>query len=157
VLPSAAGVYFHADSPDAVIADFHGSRMLSDALFIAAVEATAERCPAPEELPMVVVFPFAPAGPSRAIRAFWDLRSPVGPQAPGVHAAAERSPDGGWQCEGFVPWDALLAGGLRPEGDLLFNVGAWDNDGDLFTELHTWAPADPPLWGRLSLEGPPAE
>ncbi len=157
VLPTPAGLYFHAESPDVETSEFRGSRMLSDAIFIAAVEATAERCPAPEELPMVVVFPFAPEGPARTMRAFWDLRSPVGPEAPGVHAAARGAPDGGWQCEGFVPWDALLAGGLPPEGDLLFNIGAWDNDGELFTELHSWAPTEPPLWGRLGLEGLPSD
>jgi len=38
-----------------------------------------------------------------------------------------------------------------------FNAGAWDNDGDLFTELHTWSATTSPLaWGDLVLKGEPA-
>ncbi len=52
-----------------------------------------------------------------------------------------------------MPWSLLLQGGIPETGELYFNVGAWDNDGDLFTELQSWAPtADATLWGRLELQ-----
>lgn len=155
VLTSGAGIYFHVESKDADISSFQGHRILSDALFVGAVSAP-EKQPAADltDVPVVVIFPFGPAGAGQALRAFWDPKRPVGLEAPGVHIASFVRPDGtGWRCEGFVPWDVLLAQGAEPGEEVYFNIGAWDNDGDLFTELHSWAPTgDASQWGRLVLK-----
>ncbi len=40
---------------------------------------------------------------------------------------------------------------------LKFNIGAWDNDGDLFTELRSYEPTgSPSQWADLVLEAPAA-
>jgi hypothetical protein len=104
--------------------------------------------------PVVVIYPFGqlPTGP--AVRAAWDPKRPTGPEAKGVRFAEQVLPNGhGWRCEGFVPWDALLAEGVHVPEQLKLNIGVWDNDGDLFTELHSWAPtADVGLWGDMDLQ-----
>jgi hypothetical protein len=149
VLTSPAGVYFLAEAEDAHVSEFRGERILSDALFIGALTDLEDYDGDLSKPPVVVIFPFGPTPQPEAIGAFWDERHPVGAPAEGVHAAAERTA-AGWRCEGFVPWDVLLSGDLAPDGDVLFNLGVWDNDGDLFTELHSWAPTDnAALWGRL--------
>ncbi len=160
ILATAAGVYFFADSPDAQVSDFRGARILSDAVFLGAFAAPKEAdAPPLSEVPVVIVFPFAPDGAQQAMRAFWDASQPVGLEAPGVHVAAVVKPGGkGWTCEGFVPWDVLLADGPEPDQEVYFNIGAWDNDGDYFSELHSWAPTeDVTQWGRLLLEAPAKE
>ncbi len=158
IAPTAVGLYFHVVSVDDHVSTFRGERVLSDAVFIGAIEDpgkfTAEDM---ARLPVVVVFPFEEGAGPQALHAYWDARRPMGVPAEGVHVAARRL-DGGWACEGFVPWSLLLQGGIPEAGDLYFNVGAWDNDGDLFTELHSWAPPDDAtLWGRLELRTPQAD
>jgi hypothetical protein len=155
IIPTAAGVYLYAESMDEHISDFRGERMLSDALFVGAMSSPADYAGADlTKLPVVVVYPFG-QGHAKAVQAFWDARRPVGFEVSGVHVATVRKANGkGWRCEGFVPWDALLVEAVRPGQDVYFNVGAWDNDGSLFTELHSWAPtSSAALWGRLKLTG----
>ena len=155
LLPTAAGLYFYADSPDATISDFRGPQMLCDALFIGVLDASKGLDQAAlAHAPVVVIYPFGQAPGGQAVKAPWDPKRPAGPEAPGVRIAKQVLPDGrGWRCEGFVPWEALLAEGVRAPEQLKLNIGAWDNDGDLFTELHSWAPTtDASLWGELVLE-----
>ncbi|MHC5035363.1 MAG: hypothetical protein ACYTFZ_10035, partial [Planctomycetota bacterium] len=155
IIPTVAGVYLYAESMDEHISDFRGERMLSDALFVGAVSSPGDYAGADlAKLPVVVVYPFE-QGRARAVQAFWDARRPVGFEVSGVHVATVRKANGkGWRCEGFVPWDALLVEAVQPGQDVRFNVGAWDNDGSLFTELHSWAPtSSAALWGRLKLSG----
>jgi predicted phosphodiesterase len=154
IIPTSAGVYFHARSPDAQVSSFRGERMLSDAIFMGAVSDPAALAQGRlRQPPVVIVFPFAASAAGQALQAFWDETRPVGVQMTGVRAVALTEPEGkGWQCEGFVPWDALLGEARPPQGEVLFNIGAWDNDGDLFTALHSWAPTDSATaWGRLLL------
>jgi hypothetical protein len=155
ILATGAGLYLSAESADAVISDFPGTPILSDALFIGALPQRQEQGTEIGEAPVVVIFPFAPAGSPTALHALWHPKEPVGTEVQGVHIATSLLPDQqGWRCEGFVPWDVLIAEGARPGDVLRFNIGAWDNDGDLFTEVHSWAPTDDPtLWGRLVLVG----
>lgn len=154
LIAARAGLYFYAESPDAIISDFRGGRILSDALFVGAVPAAQSQGVNGKGLPVVVIFPFGPAGSEQALRASWDAKSPVGTPAQGVHVAAKVLENRkGWRCEGIVPWDALLAGELGAAQELFFNMGAWDNDGDLFTELYSWAPtSDVTEWGRLLID-----
>jgi UDP-2,3-diacylglucosamine pyrophosphatase LpxH len=156
ILSTGAGLYFYAESSDSVISDFRADRILSDALFVGAVPPSELSGRDLKALPVVVIFPFSRQGSSQALRAFWDPVSPVGVEAQGVHVVTKVLADRkGWRCEGFVPWDVLLADPAQHPQEMLFNMGAWDNDGDLFTELHSWAPtADAAEWGRLSLEAP---
>jgi hypothetical protein len=159
ILAAPAGLYFYAESPDAVVSDFRGDRMLSDAIFVGLM--SPERAAGAADLvnvPVVVVFPFSPSGQGQAVQAFWDAKKVAGPAARGVQVASRVLEKGkGWACEGFVPWDALLADGTQPGTEVQFNMGAWDNDGDMFTELHTWAPtASASQWGRLTIQ-PAAE
>ena len=155
LLPTASGLYFYADSPDATITDFRGSQILCDALFVGVLDASkGADAEALKHAPVVVIYPFGPAQNGQAVRAPWDAKRPVGPDAPGVRMAVQVLPDAhGWRCEGFVPWDVLLGEGAKPPERLRLNVGAWDNDGDLFSELHSWAPTtDASLWGEMVLE-----
>ena len=152
IVPTRTGLYFHAESPDGFVSAFRGERMLSDAIFVGAA-ADAGKVSADEmaRLPVVVIFPFEPPGATQAVQAYWDPKRPTGIPAEGVHVATDR-PKGrpGWQCEGFVPWHLLLAGTRPTEASVHFNIGAWDNDGDLFTQLRSWAPTDDAtLWGKL--------
>jgi hypothetical protein len=129
--------------------------MLCDALFIGVLDASKGLDQAAlAHAPVVVIYPFGQAPDGQAVKAPWDPKRPAGPEAPGVRIAKQVLPDGrGWRCEGFVPWEALLAEGVRAPERLKLNIGAWDNDGDLFTELHSWAPTtDASLWGELVLE-----
>ncbi len=151
VLAGTSGLYLYAKSRDDCVADFRSRRVLSDALFVGAVAETARAGPAE----VVVVYPFPPAGAPAAVRAPWDYREIAGRPVEGVRCAGHAEPPGGgWACEVFVPWRAL---GVQPgTGDrsLSFNVGAWDNDGRLFTELYSWAPTEGQAgWGALLLEG----
>jgi hypothetical protein len=149
-----AGLYFYARSNDAYASGFRGARMLSDAIFVGAVPISqAAGIDDLSDVPVVVVYPFSEGGPA-AERAFWDPRAPAGVPVQGVHAAAHRLPDGrGWECEGFVPWGLLLGSPSLQPGPVLFNIGAWDNDGELFTDLHSWAPtASAAQWGTLTLK-----
>ncbi len=109
VLPTPAGLYFFADSPDDTISSFRGDQMLCDALFIGTLEATKGLdAPALQHVPVVIVYPFSPPG-QQVVRAFWDPKQPVGAEVSGVAIATVRLPDGrGWRCEGFVPWDVLV-------------------------------------------------
>ena len=160
ILPTSAGLYLFAESSDTTISSYRGRRILSDALFVGAISAPESYTATdPGKVPVVVIFPFGPADGGRAVRAFWDPKRPMGLEALGVHVATEVRPDGqGWACEGFVPWDVLLAEGAEPGDEVYFNIGAWDNDGDLFTELHSWAPtADATRWGRLVLAATPGD
>ncbi len=159
VLPADGGLYFYADSPDATVSDFRGEQVLCDAIFIGALEATKGfDASALQHAPVVVVYPFGSQARGQAMRAFWDPKRPVGAEVPGVRVETVVLPDGrGWHCEGFVPWDVLLGAAVRAPETLRFNIGAWDNDGDLFTELHSWEPtAGPSEWGDLVLEPPAA-
>jgi len=160
ILTTTAGVYFFADSPDTHVSGFLGRRILSDAIFLGGFAAPGKGdAPAVSEAPVVIVFPFAPGGGQQAVRASWHPREPVGIGVPGVHIAPVMKPDRtGWTCEGFVPWDILLADGPEADHEIYFNIGAWDNDGDYFSELHSWAPTeDATQWGRLILGGPPQD
>jgi len=159
LLPSASGIYFFVDSPDADISDFRGDRMLCDAVFLGALDAGEGYDPATlAQVPVIIICPFGAVDTRHAMRAFWDARRPTGVEVPGVHFAAKVLPEGrGWRCEGFVPWDLLLVRGAPPPEHMKFNAGAWDNDGDLFTELHTWSATTSPLaWGDLVLKEEPA-
>jgi hypothetical protein len=158
LLGTAAGVYLFAESGDDFLSGFRGTRMLSDAIFIGAFDREASAGSDPRERTVVVLFPFGSGGCSRAVRAVWSERSPVGVDAAGVHMAGRtREGEPGWQCEAFVPWDALGVKHPPLPGRLALNMGAWDNDGELFTELHSWAPTrDAALWGDLLLL-PPAD
>jgi hypothetical protein len=151
VLAAADGLYLHVDARDAQVSAFRGERVLSDALFVGAVADWSRD----DDAPVVVVFPFG--GDPPAVRAPWHHRRIDGAEAAGVRSVAVKAEDvSGWTCEAFVPWQVLL-GEDTAQGALRFNVGVWDNDGDLFTELHSWAPtADPSLWGILEL-APPQE
>jgi hypothetical protein len=151
---TGSGLYLHARSRDACISSFRGERMLSDAIFIgAATEKGAAEVDDLSDVPIVVVYPFGEGG-ATAERAFWDARAPAGVPVQGVHAVARRLPEGqGWECEAFVPWDLLTGSAAPPAGPVLFNLGAWDNDGELFTDLHSWAPiASAAQWGTLTLK-----
>ncbi|MGD2174869.1 MAG: metallophosphoesterase, partial [Candidatus Brocadiaceae bacterium] len=152
IVATKAGVYLYAESPDGRISGFRGERMLSDAIFVGAVGTPGDegRVVAAQP-PVVVLYPFAPEESGRAVQAYWDPKRPVGVEAAGVYLSAEESPDGqGWRCEAFVPWDLLLGETSAPPRQALFNVGAWDNDGELFTELHSWAPTECVAhWGSL--------
>jgi hypothetical protein len=160
LLPTSAGVYLYAESPDRTVSNFRGERMLSDAVFVglATQPGPGEAVPA-ERRPVVVLYPFTPPGGSRAVQAFWDPTRPSGMEVSGAYLATQ--PPGneeGWRCEAFVPWSLLLPEAPAAGDELLLNVGAWDNDGDLFTELHTWAPAfSSAHWGRLRLSAETAE
>jgi len=158
LLPTGAGLYLYVESPDRQVSGFQGRRILSDALFVGALGLEAGRGTELNRPPVVVIFPFAPEGAPQAIRALWDAKAPVGVVAPGVHVHASLPTDHrGWRCEAFVPWDVLLAGAPEPGQSIRFNFGAWDNDGTMFSELHSWAPtADATRWGRLTVEEPSA-
>jgi len=153
LIAARTGLYFYAESADAIISNFRGSRILSDALFIGATSAAQNPEGNGKALPVVVIFPFGPAGSEEALRATWDPKSPAGAPAQGVRVAAKVLDDRkGWHCEGFVPWAALLGEGSGAPQDLRFNIGAWDNDGDFFTELFSWAPTgDATEWGQLHI------
>jgi len=155
VLPAADGLYLCVDARDSHVSEFRAELMLSDAIFVGAVDASAGPADPSGRPPVVVIFPFGDGDAPKAIRAPWDARHPAGRAASGVRAAAARTPDGaGWTCEGFVPWQALTGRGEPPRA-MRFNIGVWDNDGNLFTELHSWAPtADAALWGRLEVTAP---
>jgi hypothetical protein len=159
VLHAPGGLYFHVQSQDACVSSFQGERMLSDAIFLGALSGLADYgSTALEDVPVVVIYPFARDEATQVVRAFWDEHRPVGTPAEGVRIAVSRGPEEGWQCEGFVPWDAFMADGAAPDGRVQFNVGAWDNDGELFTELLSWAPtADASLWGTLVLGHPASD
>ncbi len=151
VLPSPGGLYFFADSPDATISSFRGDQMLCDALFIGALDATEGLdAPALQHAPVVIVYPFS--RPDRqVVRAFWDPKRPVGAEVAGVTVATVTLP--GWRCEGFVPWDVLVGAPVHAPETLKFNIGAWDNDGDLFTELRSYEPTgSPSQWADLVVE-----
>lgn len=154
VLAGESGLYFFAESPDEQVSGFRDGRILSDALFLGLTAAPqARRAEKAAEPSVVVMFPFAEADRPRAVRASWDRRAPEGEPAEGVQMEAVVLAPGGWRCEGFVPWRALGPFDPSEGGELLFNVGAWDNDGELFHELHAWAPTDGVLgWGRASME-----
>ncbi len=156
-LATPAGLYLFVTSPDQHVSRFRAPRMLSDALFVGGISGESGYGAAVEKPPIIVIYPFD-SGRSRAVRAFWDARRPVGPAVEGVFAESKVLPGGkGWRCEALVPWNLLLAGETEPPKEMLFNLGVWDNDGDLFTELHSWAPTDTANhWGRL-LVGDPAE
>ncbi len=153
LLATAAGVFLYADSQDDAVSDFRGDRMLSDAVFLGAYGTQPEVTP-PDLLhaPIIVIYPFS--RPMQAETAFWDARDPRGVGAQGVHAAMERkNGNRGWALEAFVPWDDLLAQHTPPGDEVFLNVGAWDNDGELFTELYSWAPThDAANWGRAELK-----
>jgi hypothetical protein len=154
LLGSAGGLYLHVASPDEVRSSFRGQRMLSDAVFVgAALPPPAQPSAAPEPPSVVVLFPFAEAGHSQCVQAPWDPRAVMGTKAEGVYlASGGGSGDCGWQCEAFIPWKALGVETAEPGVRLRFNVGAWDNDGELFTEIQSWAPADGGAsWGELEL------
>jgi len=155
VVPTETGVYFYAESSDTQVSDFRGPRILSDTLFLGVLSVQDAVSSADlRQVPVVVIYPFCPPGANQAVRAFWDARSPTGPPVHGVHVASRRKADGaGWTCEGFAPWEILLSGEAQPRAEVAFNIGAWDNDGELFTELHAWAPTETAaLWGRMILE-----
>jgi hypothetical protein len=152
LLPAAAGLYLFAESPDAYISGFRSERMLSDAVFVGALNAPERYGGDLDAVPVVVILPFAAPGSPAVMKAFWDPKRPVGPEAKGVHFATRRRVEGGWVCEAFLPWDVLLADGTAPAPEMRFNVGVWDNDGELFTDIYSWAPtADLTHWGRLVL------
>ncbi|MHC4479826.1 MAG: metallophosphoesterase [Planctomycetota bacterium] len=156
VFATVAGVYFFAESLDSQVVHFRDGRMLSDALFVGAVPLREDAAALDAtEVPVAVIYPFGPGRQARAEQAIWHPKRPMGPEVSGVHVAAEREADGrGWRCEGFVPWDVLLGHPGPVQGQVRFNIGAWDNDGDLFTELHSWAPTTSAAsWGLLELRG----
>ncbi len=152
LLATKAGLYLLADSPDQDVSTFQDGRMLSDAVFVGALADLASRSDLEAAL-TVVLYPSPATGGGRAVQAPWDEGNPLGMEVEGVYVASRRAEDGGWQCEAFIPWHLLLADPPEIPGGLAFNVGAWDNDGELFTELHSWAPtSDASQWGRLVLE-----
>ena len=144
VLADEAGLYLSAKSQDDRTCDFEADRMLRDALFVGAADP-ALRNGRPE---VVVIFPFASGVSGAAIRAPWNYLYVSGTPVKGVRCRARRTQPRGWECEAFVPWEAL---GTRPgSAPLSFNAGAWDNDGELFTEFYSWAPTDGQgAWGTL--------
>ena len=145
ILSAPDGLYLHVEAEDACVSDFRGEQVLCDALFVAAAPGPADAVPS-----AVVLYPFGDR--PEALLAPWHERRPQGVPADGVRLAALRARGArAWSCEAFVPWRTLL-GREAPPGTVRFNVGVWDNDGDLFTELHTWAPtAEPALWGLLEV------
>ncbi len=157
VIPTLAGIYFYAESADAFVSDFHGERILSDAVFLGALPGPGDNAAGDLTVPpVVVIFPFGPTGAGQAVRAYWDPKRAIGAEAEGVHVVGRVLEGGkGWRCEGLVPWDVLLSDPVPPSGEVRFNIGAWDNDGDLFSELHSWAPTgNATQWGRLILQSP---
>ncbi|MFO8007739.1 MAG: metallophosphoesterase, partial [Candidatus Brocadiia bacterium] len=157
LLATRAGLYLWVDSPDQKVSTFQNGRMLSDAVFISAMADLASRTDL-EAAPTIILYPSPDTGDGQAVQAPWDERSPLGMEVEGVYVASRRSAAGGWQCEAFIPWRLLLAGPPETPAELAFNVGAWDNDGELFTELHSWAPTgDASRWGRLVLQARPHE
>jgi len=154
LLPTSAGVYLYVESPDRTVSDFRGERMLSDAIFVGlAPQPDSHEAVSADQQPVIVLYPFTPPGGTQAVQTFWDPRRLSGIEAGGVYAATHRpTEDSGWRCEAFIPWDLLLGEAPAAGQELLLNLGAWDNDGDLFTELHSWAPtSSSACWGRLRL------
>ena len=153
LLAGANGLYICVEARDDCISGFRWAQVLSDAVFVVATPAFV----GPEEqagmLPVVTIFPFG--GEPKAVRGPWKGKWIEGLAADGVQAAVAKPADGrGWTCEAFVPWRTLLDTD-SPPSTLRLNVGVWDNDGDLFTELHSWAPmADTALWGTLEIAVP---
>jgi hypothetical protein len=154
LIATRAGLYVHVKAEDSHVSSFRGERMLSDALFVGGIPLSAAGgLDDLSDVPVVIVYPFSDSAEGAAERAFWDPRTPAGVPVQGVHAAGSRLADGeGWQCEAFVPWDLLGGSPLPPSEPLLFNVGAWDNDGELFTDLYSWASTGSAAhWGVLEL------